>query len=557
MPSYEFFLAGPLEKVFADRRPAPFSHPEITALKGDVPAFQLVYSVEESRGESLRAAVEGIKSELYSVRLVPSLLPCPAVRDTNYLRTEPGLFPDLLTPSDGNITPVEGQFRSLWIRIPTENAEPGSHPVTVRVFSGAGELLFQEKIKVWILPVELPEQTLLHTEWFHADCLANYYHVPPFGAFYWQTVENFIRFAARRCGVNVLLTPVFTPPLDTEEGRERTDVQLVDIEKKGGRYRFGFEKLKRWCGICRKFGIERLEIPPLFTQWGAKATPNIYAEENGSRTRIFGWDVPSGSPKYRGFLKQFLPQLVSCLNDLGFPKKNLYFHLSDEPSKANLENYAAARKQAADLLEGLPVIDALSDFSCYESGIVRHPVVATSAVEPFLEHHVPDLWVYYCCGQGVDVPNRFFSTPSARNRMMGILMYRFRIHGFLHWGYNFYSSRLSRRAIDPYAVTDGDCGFPSGDPFLVYPAQDGTPYSSIRNEVQMEGLADMRALTLLEQMTDRKEVESLLERGLSAPLSFRRYPHSAAWLLRVREKVNLEIAALRKVPFGQPDPGER
>ena len=54
----------------------------------------------------------------------------------------------------------------------------------------------------------------------------------------------------------MLLTPVFTPPLDTEVGGERTTVQLVDIALQEGEWTFGFDKLEKWCGICQKYGIE-------------------------------------------------------------------------------------------------------------------------------------------------------------------------------------------------------------------------------------------------------------------------------------------------------------
>lgn len=102
---------------------------------------------------------------------------------------------------------------------------------------------------------------------------------------------------------------------------------------------------------------------------------------------------------------------------------------------------------------------------------------------------------------------------------------------------------LSRYPINPYCVTDAACAFPSGDAFLVYPGEDG-PIASIRAEVLMEGLQDMRALQLLEQLTDRETVLALLEEGLEAPITFNSYPHEAAWLLSLREKCNRKIACL-------------
>ena len=60
----------------------------------------------------------------------------------------------------------------------------------------------------------------------------------------------------------------------------------------------------------------------------------------------------------------------------------------------------------------------------------------------------------------------------------------------------------------------------------------------------MEGLQDMRALQLLEELTDRDTVIALLEDGLDTPITFKQYPHEASWLLSLREKCNQEIIRL-------------
>lgn len=75
-----------------------------------------------------------------------------------------------------------------------------------------------------------------------------------------------------------------------------------------------------------------------------------------------------------------------------------------------------------------------------------------------------------------------------------------------------------------------------------YPAPNGEVYSSIRNEVQMEALADMRALALLEELSDRNFVEQLIHEGLDYRLTFTHYPSGADYLFRLRRRVNLEIA---------------
>lgn len=160
---------------------------------------------------------------------------------------------------------------------------------------------------------KLAPQTLIHTEWFHGDCLAEYYQVSPLSEEHWRIMGKFIHAAAQRHGINMLLTPVFAPPLDTAVGSERPTVQLVKITVQDGKYTFDFSLLERWTKLCREAGIEYLEIAHLFTQWGARATPKIMATVDGAEKRIFVWDVPADSPAYRSFLEQFISALQLCL----------------------------------------------------------------------------------------------------------------------------------------------------------------------------------------------------------------------------------------------------
>ncbi len=182
-------------------------------------------------------------------------------------------------------------------------------------------------------------------------------------------------------------------------------------------------------------------------------------------------------------------------------------------------------------------MDALSDYSFYEDGLVERPIPASNRLEPFLEHQVPDLWTYYCCSQYKKVSNRFFCFPSARNRILGMQLYKYHIAGFLQWGYNFWYSQYSIRPIDPFRVTDAGGAFPSGDAFIVYPGEHG-PLESIRSEVFHEALQDIRALTLLEEKIGRDAVIRLLDDGLEHPITFQEYPQDARWLLKKREQVN-------------------
>ena len=72
----------------------------------------------------------------------------------------------------------------------------------------------------------------------------------------------------------------------------------------------------------------------------------------------------------------------------------------------------AAKKQTEGLLEGCRVMDALSSLAFYRTGAVALPVPSNDHIQPFFDAGVENLWVYYCCAQGVDVPNRFLLCPA-------------------------------------------------------------------------------------------------------------------------------------------------
>ena len=479
--------------------------------------------------------------QLSNVCHVPSLLPLYRDRcDQHYLRTEPGLFPDLLIPlaHNPNIYAMPRQLHSLWvdIRVP-EKAAPGVYPISVTLQNAdTGAEVGRSDFTLTVYDAVLPPQKLLYTQWFHCDCLANYYGVETFSPQHWRIIGNFLKTAAEN-GINLILTPVFTPPLDTAVGHHRPTTQLVDITWADGRYTFDFTRLGQWIALCRSVGICHFEIPHLFTQWGARHAPQIVAKVNGEVRQIFGWESEAVGGAYTDFLRQFLPQLRAYLRAQG-AEDHCIFHISDEPNPRQLEDYRRARDSVADLLTGCRVMDALSDYDFYAAGVVERPIVGTDHLRPFLERGVEDLWAYTCCSQCVDVSNRFLSMPSGRNRIIGVQLFRHRIRGFLHWGYNYYNNQYSIAPIDPYRVTDAEFFVPSGDAFSVYPAPDGTAYETIHLAVFSQALRDQRALEALAERIGAAETDALIDRLAGRSITFTDYPRHDGFLLRLRETVN-------------------
>lgn len=540
---FESRCLSSLEKVFADEELQAASWKSASAMRGETYSFQVAYR-SASTVRPLKIRIESELSSLVTVRsvgLVPSELPCYSGYDEQVLRVTPGLYPDPLYPiSEKEFVSISGQWRSVWITVDLhEHTEPGQHEIKVVFEKHLGEILGKETFTLRVVDSQMPAQQLIHTEWFHADCLANYYGVEVFSEEHWRRIDQYIQTAVKH-GINLILTPLFTPPLDTEVGGERPTVQLVDVEQiSSGQYRFSFDRLQRWIQLCLDRGVQYFEFSHLFTQWGAGHAPKIMALKEGRFERIFGWETDAKGDEYKDFLHQFLPELVGFIRTHQLEKRS-YFHVSDEPGFKHLDSYSSASAIVNEHLAEFPVMDALSDYSFYEQGLVKNPIPSLNHMEPFLEKQVPDLWTYYCSAQGREVSNRFFNMPSVRNRIIGIQLYKFNIQGFLHWGYNFWHTQFSIQSIDPFKVTDAGYAFPSGDSFLVYPGEEG-PIESIRLEVFYEALQDMRALQALEDRIGRVRVLEILEKDLDEPITFKTYPTDPQWLLMKREQINRMI----------------
>ncbi len=537
-------LVTSLEKVFPTKEPLGEAIGEtLTALQGETISFQFAYRWNFDYKGSAKIEVTSPIAEKVQVRtveLVPCEYPCHYHHDDNYLVTEPGLYPDRLALIPNNqIILIPMQWRSLWIDLDTKGLEAGSYPIEISLKNG--DITYgSAKVTYEILNASLPELSIPHTEWFHSDCLANYYNVEVFSEEHWNIIENFIRTAVNR-SCNMILTPVFTPPLDTAIGGERRTVQLVGVKvEKEDSYSFDFTKFERWVSICKKCGVKYIEISHLFTQWGAYAAPKIMGEKDGKECKLFGWETNASSKEYRTFLQQFLRALKEELKHLEIEDRT-WFHVSDEPSMEQLETYRAAKTILAEELEGYPTFDALSDYAFYETGLVAQPVCAIDHIKPFLENRPEKLWTYYCTAQGNKVTNRFISMSGTRTRILGTQLYKYNLDGFLHWGYNFYNAQFSTRPIDPYCCTDADRAFPSGDAFLVYPGKDGIPEESIRIMLMAEAMADFRAMTYLEQLTDKETVLACIEPEGSALVGLEEYPKTVTELMAIRSRINEKI----------------
>lgn len=541
MANLEIYQTSSLEKIMTTDANDFIQSDSLSALKGERISWQIALRADEIM--SLRFSVTREFHGDLTIRRVGNvpveLASYDKDCDDDYISHSSGIYPDILFPVYNNIVNVKPKsFTVLWITVELpKDISAGDHIVTVDFTNDEKAISKKTEFCIHAAEAVIPKQHMKFTQWMHADCIADYYNYQVFSPEHWNMIGKFIKMAAN-IGANMMYTPIFTPPLDTRYGNERTTIQLIDVYKDADGYSFKFEKLKKWLNICRENGIHIFEFSHLFSQWGAKYTPKIVAYTEKGQESIFGWETSSSSEEYEIFLRQMLAALCAFIDG---EEGEFYFHISDEPEKKDMQRYLNGYRIVKDCVKNHKIIDAFSEIELYDSNIMDIPVPNISCAEDFYKCGVSERWVYYSCANNKDVCNRYISMPSYRNRAIGLQFYKYQTDGFLHWGYNFYNSGLSDFKINPFSVTDAGGLMPAGDSFSVYPGTDG-PIESIRSVVFYEALADLAACELLETFIGRDEVLKIIEKN--EKITFKSYPKSTAALLEIRQCINEKIDQL-------------
>lgn len=520
MSSITVRTVGSLQKVFLNREPLG-EEPNGQVFANGSFSYQVAFRCDafDWNRAALSIQVESALKpflEAFVVENIPCQSPCGAITDDRYEATEPGLYPDALIPLEKHLCRFyTGSWYSLWICVNQAKQKMPSGKYPIRVTLCSDDTTAETVFSLTILPEEIPTRKLHYTNWFHADSICDAYNVKMFSEKHWKLMGQFMRMAAEH-GQDMILVPAFTPPLDTPVGAERMTAQLIDVTRDAtGAYIFAFDKLERYIRLAQESGFTLFEHSHLFTQWGAKHCPKIVASVKGRQKRIFGWDTSADDPEYKRFLSAYFDALIPKLRSLGVLDA-FSFHVSDEPNPEDIGSYKTAREIMAGILSGhgIPtnrIMDALSDYSFVEQGLIEEPVVMIPKIKPFLREN-NSIWMYYTGGETKNgASNRLISMTSGRTRILGTQLYRFRAKGFLHWGFNFYYNYTSDTYCNPFCNPDASRKYSSGTSYIVYPALWG-PTPSIRAKVFSDGLDDLNLLEYLETLSDRDHVLTLIRK---------------------------------------------
>ena len=564
-------LLSSLHKVFPDELPCG-GLLKASALRNEAFSFQVAYCAEEKESlsgcTSIPLYVETeceLPISAYRVDYVPLLRHTPPEKAGDTCGGKTALYPDMLLPRGVNsqiikagypwephycevgernpVNAIGGVWQSLWFTVNDggkQTVAAGSHKITVKLFSRISrECLATLDFTLEIIDALLPPQRLMYTNWLHCDCIADMHNVKLFDDAFFEILQDYAAKGALN-GMNTVLLPAFTPPLDTYVGGERKTAQLVKVKayKNSGEteYRFDFSLMKRFIDVCTAAGTAYFEHCHLFTQWGAEYAPKIIAETENGEEQIFGWETEAMGEDYKNFLSQYLIDLQKFLESENLTDR-VFYHISDEPPEKSKEHYKAAKEYVEKYIGDTLCTDAASDYSLYSEGIIKELIVAINFINHFIDK-CDNMWCYYTGDETDDnLSSRLIENPSYRNRVIGMQMYRYGIKGFLSWGYNYCYGAMS------YGVYDCCCTpTMTGGSHVVYPGRDGTAIQSLRLKVFGEGIYDMRALQLLESLIGKEKTCTLLDGLFGEKLTFNTRAVSAEQLLQIRTAINKAIA---------------
>lgn len=568
------WIASAEKRIFMDDQPQE-SLQGVRALRNEPVSFCLAYrSLLEKQPDgiipnmpiSVSVTSETLPVSVYKVCTVPyAASECEDAADTARGCCPDILIPRVASPRIVQLYPKNSPFipfveedersrltascasaQSVYITVNQAGAAlpAGKHSVRVQVISLlTGDELACHEVTVELIDALLTNPEFLYTNWFHYDCLSESHNIPVWTDEYFTMLGKYIKNAAEH-GMNTLLTPAFTPALDTAIGTERMNVQLVDVVKENSGYTFDFTRMKRFVDIAKENGIRYFEHCHLFSQWGAKCAINIYGTENGKYVRLFGWETSAWDSEYKTFLQAYLQAFLAFAEAEGISDA-LTFHLSDEPRPNHLEEYQNAVDIVKDILKGKRISDALSDYDFYQRGLVENPIVYIPHADDFYGK-CKQLMLYYTGGHGnCGISNRLLTSSPWSTRSLGLLLYRYEAKGFLHWAYNYTYGNMSRGFYQPAMEPAFYKNVPAAT-YLAYPDPIYGILPSLREKQMCSAINDFRALYLLESLIGRESVLALCEGVLGKNIDYYTVPDSAEQMVALREAINDAIVSEKR-----------
>jgi hypothetical protein len=507
--SMQFWLASSLARIYPNSSPGGAEPLELLAARNQKLSFQACFRNLKTNSVKVSCRISdaaGCDARVRRVGFVPmrsldTYLPAGEIDGVGHI---PGLCPDPLYPEEtAHVGPMSNGAFWVSLYVPVD-AAPGRRELTVQLtreneyaytdWTNPRPWSIELKVNLTVHPLVLqPRKDFPVTQWISADSIWEWYGIEPCSERFWQLVEPYIANMTAH-GVNVAYTPIF----NARHEILKRPAQLLRVKRTGtDQYAFDFTDARRWVRIALKSGADYIEWTHFFTPapTSAKHPQRIFERDaNHIGPMLWAADISATSATYRTFLEQFIPQFKGFLEEEKVLDRSL-FHCADEPDgDVQMADYREARALLRELAPWMKVMDAMSDPRFATEKLSDMPVPSIATAPAFAAANCPH-WAYFCCGPRDRFLQRLLDTPLPKLRMAGWLFYKLGAKGFLHWGHNYWFKFCTSEIGDPFNDASAGAwpGLPYGDPFVVYPGQDG-PLDSIRWEIFSESLQDYALL---------------------------------------------------------------
>ena len=536
-----------LVKVFPDDRPPAVSMAtpvRVEVAAGETASLQFVLRANEALTDA-RATLTPFVATKGGERLEPRPVRwvgfVPVDRPTqrpsrDQLRPPPADYPDPLLER-ASIEVAAQRSQPLWLTVPVGGeAAPGVYRATLTVTAQAGRRPIRERrpVEVEVAPVRIGASRLWVTDWFAMHWPHLQVQPEPESEAYYALLRRYARNLAEHRHNVALISPL--------------GLAQFTIAPATGELAIDFSRFDRWVRIFQEEGvvgrIEGGHIGGRKAGWESEFVVSIQTVREG---KVVAESVDPASPEADRFYARFFPALVAHLKERGWLSAYMQ-HLADEPIPANLASYRALAALVRRHAPQLPVIEACHTKDLVGSIDVWVPQLNYWA-DDFAHYQArqragEEVWFYTCVFPQGEYANRFIELPLIKTRLLHWLNFRYGATGYLHWGYNHWT------AESPFTHTTRPHGgppyLPAGDPWIVYPGQDG-PLDSIRFEAMRDGIADYELLGRLAER-DPAAAEQLAARVV---LAFDRYQTDVPAFRAVRHEL---LARLAQPVRGKPSP---
>lgn len=417
-----------------------------------------------------------------------------------------GYFPDPILYEENRDVPF-GTAQPLWvsIKIPTD-CETGIYEGSIEITCEVdGETVSKTKaFEIEVFKPVIKNTSLWVTNWFFLDrlhYLNNNEPVEKHSDLYWELSRVMAKTLADYRQNVAMISPF-----------DHTKFSYENYQ-----WEFDFTNFNRMVNLFVEEGvIGRLEGGHLGSRidggWSSPFGLNVPVfGDNEKDKELLALD----NPKTKEFYRAFLPAFVENIKTNGWEKQYIQ-HIADEPIEANVESYIEISKFLKTLVPELKVIEA-----CH-----------THQLESMVDVWVPQMnflkdglgfyneqqqkgseaWYYTCLHPKGEWANRFVEQPLIKTRLLHWVNFKYKIPGYLHWGFNFWGSNSGIiTAEDPYddvsgmIVSSGNI-LPGGDCWISYPAYK-TIYPSIRLEAMRDGIVDYELLKMYKEKFPKEAKE--------------------------------------------------